>query len=393
MNRPIAPWPQYAADEIEAVVRILKSGKVNYWTGDECRQFEKEYAEASGCLHAVAVMNGTVALELALHALGIPPGSEIITTPRTFFASASCIVAHGCTPVFADVDADSGNITAETIARVITPRTSAIIAVHLAGWPCEMDPIMELADKHGLRVIEDCAQANGATYHGRPVGCLGHAAAFSFCQDKIITTGGEGGMLTTNDEATWRRAWEFKDHGKSWDAVYNRQHPLGFRWLHESFGTNWRMTEIQAAIGRIQLQKLPAWTRLRQDNMNLLFDALYGHPAVRIPRPGPGLGHAAYKAYIYLQPHHIKPNLSRDRLMTEITAQGIPCFSGSCSEIYLEKAFATPGSHLERLPVAKKLGETSLMFLVHPGLTQAAMDSTIVTTRSILDKALEFARA
>jgi len=383
-----APWPHYDEDEIEVVARILRSGKVNYWTGEECRHFEKEYAEASGCRHAIALMNGTAALELALHALEIPKGSEVITTPRTFIASASSIVAQGSTPVLADVDPDSGNLTAETIAKAITPKTRAVIAVHLAGWPCDMDPIMDLADRHGIKVIEDCAQANGATYKGRPVGSLGHAGCFSFCQDKIITTGGEGGMLTTHDERVWRRAWEYKDHGKSWEAVYERQHAPGFRWLHESFGTNFRMTELQAGIGRAQLRKLPEWTRLRNETMNRLLDALEGHPALRIPRPGPAFGHAAYKAYAYLRPERLKGGWTRDRIMTALNDQGLPCFSGSCSEIYREKAFTASGlGPKSPLPVAKQLGETSLMFLVHPGLGEDYLQALITAAHSALDEA------
>jgi dTDP-4-amino-4,6-dideoxygalactose transaminase len=287
----------------------------------------------------------------------------------------------------ADVDPDSGNITAETIAQVITPKTKAIIAVHLAGWPCDMDPILALAEKHGLKVIEDCAQANGATYKGRPVGGIGHVGCFSFCQDKIITTGGEGGMLTTNDEAVWRRAWEFKDHGKSYDAVYHREHAPGFRWLHESFGTNWRMTEMQAAIGRIQLRKLPEWTRIRRENMNCLFDALEGHPALRVPRSGPDFGHAAYKAYVYLRPEHLKQGWTRDRIMVEVANQGVPCFSGSCSEIYREKAFILAGlGPKETLNVANKLGKESLMFLVHPTLGTKDIERTTAVMDYILEE-------
>jgi dTDP-4-amino-4,6-dideoxygalactose transaminase len=380
-----APWPFYAEDEIEAVTRVLRSGKVNYWTGTEGREFEKEYAEAAGCKYAVALANGTNALELALVALQIPPGSEVITTPRTFIASASSAVMRGCVPVLADVDPDSGNITAETIAQVITPKTKAIIAVHLAGWPCDMDPILALAEKHGLKVIEDCAQANGATYKGRPVGGIGHVGCFSFCQDKIITTGGEGGMLTTNDEAVWRRAWEFKDHGKSYDAVYHREHAPGFRWLHESFGTNFRMTEMQAAIGRIQLRKLPEWTRIRRENMSHLFDALESHPALRVPRSGPDFGHAAYKAYVYLRPEHLKQGWTRDRIMVEVANQGVPCFSGSCSEIYREKAFTDAGvGPRSPLPVTQKLGETSLMFLVHPTLSKNSLAECLAAIKLVL---------
>jgi len=365
-----APWPYYAQDECEAVARVMQLGKVNYWTGEECRLFEQEYAAASGCAHAVALMNGTVALEAALLALEVPPFSEVITTPRTFIASASAAVARGCIPVLADVDRESGNITAESIAAVLTPNTAAVIVVHLGGWPCEMDPIMALAEQHGLKVIEDCAQASGASYRGRPVGSIGHAGCFSFCQDKIITTGGEGGMLTTGTEAVWRKAWEYKDHGKSWDAVNNREHAPGFRWLHESFGSNWRMTELQAAIGRVQLRKLPEWNRTRREHMALLFDSLAGHQVIRIPRVPDHLQHAGYKAYVYVRPENLKAGWSRDRIMVEIEHAGVPCFSGSCSEIYLEKAFTARGyGPPAALAGSRELGETSLMFLIHPTLT------------------------
>ena len=380
-----APWPHYAEDEIQAVSQVMASGKVNYWTGEECRAFEREYADAAGCSRAIALCNGTAALELALQALDIPPGAEVITSPRTFIASASCAVVRGCVPVLADVDPDSQNITARTIEQVITPRTRAIIAVHLAGWPCDMDPIRALAEARGIKVIEDCAQANGATYKGRPVGGLGHVAAFSFCQDKIITTGGEGGMLTTCDEALWSRAWSYKDHGKSWDAVYNRQHQPGFRWLHESFGTNWRMTEIQAAIGRIQLRKLPEWTRIRNRNLRQLHAVCERFDCVRVPRLPAEVGHAAYKAYVFVRPERLKPGWDRDRIMTELVARGVPCFSGSCSEIYLEKAFTDQGfGPAGRLPVARELGETSLMFLVHPTLTAASLDATAAELEQVL---------
>src|SRR5208282_1519874 len=263
-------WPYFEADEIEAAASVLRSGKVNYWTGDLGRRFEDEFAAYVGCRHAVALSNGTVALELALHALGVGAEDEVITTSRTFIASASCAVMRGARPVLADVDRDSQNITAETIRAALSPRTKAIIAVHLAGWPCDMDPILRLAGERGLKVIEDCAQALGATYKGRPVGSMGDAAAFSFCQDKIMTTGGEGGMMTTHNEEVWKRAWSFKDHGKSYDAVHRRAHPPGFRWLHESFGTNWRMTEMQSAIGRVALRKVAAWVEIRRRNAAIL---------------------------------------------------------------------------------------------------------------------------
>jgi dTDP-4-amino-4,6-dideoxygalactose transaminase len=374
---PFAPWPFFAQDEITAATAPLASGKVNYWTGTEGREFEKEFAVYTESKYAIVLTNGSVALELALYALGIGPGDEVITTCRTFIASASCIVMRGATPVLVDIDRDSQNITPETIRPHITPRTKAIICVHLAGWPCDMDPILELARDHGLKVIEDCAQAHGATYKGKPVGSLGDVAAFSFCQDKIMTTGGEGGMLTTNDESLWCKAWEFKDHGKSFEAVYNRQHTPGFRWLHESFGTNWRLTEMQSAIGRVQLRKLPDWTETRQRHAAVLTESFSQIPALRITLAPSEIGHAMYKYYVFVRPEKLASGWDRDRVMNAIVAEGIPCFSGSCSEIYLEKAFINAGyGPKERLPVARELGETSLMFLVHPTLTEADMRDT-----------------
>lgn len=387
-TEPFAPWPHFDEDEVEAVAAVLRSGKVNYWTGPEGRAFEQEFAEVAGCEHAVAVANGTVALELALWAGDIGPGDEVIVTPRTFVASASAIVMRGARPVFADVDPESQNVTAETVEAALTPQTKAIIAVHLAGWPCDRDPIMELAEKHGLLVVEDCAQAHGATYKGRPVGSLGHVAAFSFCQDKIMTTGGEGGLVTTNDSELWERAWAFKDHGKSYDAVYRRDHPPGFRWLHESFGTNWRMTEMQAVIGRTVLPKLPEWLATRRRFAEILSERFAALPALRVTAPPAGIEHAYYKYYAFVRPSRLRERWDRDRVMNAVTDLGIPCYSGSCSEIYLEKAFDEDGLRPEeRLPVAKELGETSLMFLIHPTLTERDIEQTAEAVERVMEQA------
>lgn len=370
MNYSNAPWPVYEDDEIAAVEAVLRSGKVNYWTGPVARDFEKDYAAYVGVPHAIAVANGTVALDLAWIALGIGKGDEVIVTSRTFLASVSSIVLAGATPVFADIDADSQNITPDTIRAVLTPRTKAILCVHLAGWPCDMDGILAVAAEKGLRVVEDCAQAHGARYKGRAVGSMGDIAAFSFCQDKIMSTGGEGGLVTCRDDALWSRMWSFKDHGKSFDAVYNRPHPPGFRWLHESFGTNWRITEMQAAIGRLQLAKLDDWVERRRANMAALFAELAGLDALRLPQAPADLYHAAYRAYAFVRPDRLKEGWSRDRIMQEVTARGVPCMSGSCSEVYREKAFDGTGLRpAAPLPVAQELGDTSLAFLVHHTLT------------------------
>lgn len=392
LNGPFSPWPSYTREEADKVSRVLLSNKVNYWTGQECREFEPEFARFAEAEYAIAVANGTAALELAMRGLDIGQGDEVIVTARTFLASASSIVSVGAVPVFADVDPDSQNITAASVAEKLTPRTRAILAVHLAGWPCEMDGLMALAERHGLTVIEDCAQAHGARYRGRSVGTIGHVGCWSFCQDKIMTTGGEGGMVTTNDPHLWQRMWAYKDHGKSWEAVYKRAHPPGFRWLHESFGTNWRLTDMQAAIGRIQLRRMPEWRAVRRANARRIWQAAADCPGLRVPVVPSHCEHAAYKCYVFVEPERLGPGWDRDRIMTEMVARGVPCFSGSCSEVYLEKAFegrsGEPGWRPERrLPVARKLGETSLMFLCHPTLTEAELDKTCAVLGEVMEEA------
>lgn len=371
LNGSFSPWPSFTEEEGDRVREIILSNRVNYWTGDEGRQFEREFAAWSGSTHAIALANGTLALDLALKALGIGPGDEVVVTPRTFIASISTVVNIGATPVFADVDADSGNISPATIAPVLTGRTRAIIPVHLGGWPCDMDGIIALAAQRDIKVIEDCAQAHGATINGRNVGSIGHIGAWSFCQDKIMTTGGEGGMVTTDDASLWDAMWSFKDHGKNWDAVYNRKHPPGFRWLHESFGTNWRMIEVQAAIGRIQLRRMAAWSARRTWIANEIRKALAPYAsAVRVPVPDKGFTHAYYRQYAYVRPQGLKNGWTRDRIIDECVARGAIVMQGSCSEVYLERAFDnTPWRPALRMPVARELGETSLMFLCHPTLT------------------------
>ena len=383
-----APWPVFNEEAVEAVAAVLRSGRIYQWTGSEVWGFEQDYAEYLGRKHSVAVMNGTSALELALKALGVGPGDEVVTTSRTFIASSSAAVLQGALPVFADVDRDSGNITAESIEPMITQKTKAIIVVHLAGWPADMSGIMELANAHGIAVLEDCAQAHGAEHQGRRVGTFGHAAAFSFCQDKIITTGGEGGLVALDDEAAWNVAWSYKDHGKSYDAVFNREHAPGFRWLHESFGTNWRMTEIQAALGRLQLRDLADAVAIRNANAATLRSALSHQPALRIPVVDDGNLHAYYKFYAYVVPAALKADWSRDRIQAELTAAGVPVTSGSCSEIYREIAFVSRGLEPStRLPVAMELGETSLMLQVHPGLTQEMLLRAADITNEVMERA------
>lgn len=377
LDTQFSPWPSFSSEEADIARDVILSNRVNYWTGDQGRAFEAEFAKWSGAHHAVAVANGTVALDLAWIALGIGPGDEIVVTPRTFLASVSSIVNAGAKPVFADVDPDSQNITPETVQQVLTSKTRAILMVHLAGWPCEMRGFRELAAVSGIHLVEDCAQAHGATYRGKSVGSFGNIAAWSFCQDKIMTTGGEGGMVTTDDAGLWSRMWAYKDHGKSWDAVHKTQ-PAGFRWLHESLGTNWRLTEMQSAIGRHQLTRMADWSAARQRNATTILDACNAGGVLRAPRPPGHIEHAWYRAYAFIRPETLKSDWSRDRFIAEVAGRGVPCLSGTCPEVYLEKAFDGTGLRpAARLPVARELGETSVAFLVHPTLTESEIARTV----------------
>lgn len=398
MNTLFSSWPHFSKEEINKVVEILSSNKVNYWTGEECRKFEKEFAEYFDSNYAVALANGTVAIDVALKALNIGNGDEVIVTSRTFLASVSSIINSGAKPVFADVCLNSQNMLSSKIIDLINSKTKAILCVHLAGWPCEMDNIMSIAKDNNLYVIEDCAQAHGAKYKGKSVGSIGDIGCWSFCQDKIMTTGGEGGMVTTNSKSIWKKMWAYKDHGKSYDAVYNKKHPEGFRWLHESFGTNWRMTEMQGSIGRIQLKKMKEWTEKRNINQSMIWKKCEYIPGIRVPNfnkkswkfYNAGNLHAAYKCYVFVEEDMLKPDWSRDRIIKEINKSNVPCFSGSCSEVYLEKAFEdTEYRPKIRLENAKKLGNTSLMFLVHPTLTKKEITKTHTVLASVMENAVK----
>ena len=388
LDTPFPPWPSFSEEEIETVARVLRSGRVNAWTGGEVKAFEQEFAAWAGAKHAVALANGTVALDVAWRVLGIGAGDEVITTPRSFQASASSIAMAGARPVFADVDLQSQNITPETVAPLITPRTRAILCVHVAGWPCDMAGFRALAREHDLKLVEDCAQAHGARIGGQAVGTFGDIAAWSFCQDKIVTTGGEGGMVTTNDEKLWKAAWSFKDHGKGWAAVHEREHPPGFRWLHETWGTNGRMMEIQAAIGRIQLARMPAWHAARKRNAEELVRSFRECAALRVPSPPADVEHAWYKFYAFVRRERLKPDWNRDRIMNAIVEAGVPCYTGACPEMYREKAFRDAGfGPVERLAGAVELGETSLMFLVHPTLGPEHISQTCAVVADVLRQA------
>lgn len=366
-------WPVYAEDEIQAVTDVLRSGKVNYWTGDKCKQFEAAFADYTQSQYAIAVANGTVALELALIGLNIGAGDEVIVPCRSFIATASCVVMRQAIPVLADVDPISQNVSLETILPHITPKTRAIIVVHHAGWPVDIEPIQQFCRDNGLYLIEDCAQAHGARYKGQPVGSFADVAAFSFCQDKIMSTGGEGGMVVTDNEEYWRRMWSFNQHGKNYSTVFHQQHPPGFRWLHESFGTNWRMTEMQAAIGLCQLAKLDEWVLCRRQNAAILDQGLAEVEGVITHTPGSDYYHAYYKYYAF-----VSAPQQRSRLQQMLVQTGIPCLVGTCGNLSYEKAFQGSGiSPPQSMPTSEQLSQCSLTLLLHPGCDSALMREVV----------------
>jgi len=381
-------WPEYAEDEIAAVEAVLRSGKVNYWSGDQGSCFEREFASYVGTAYAIALANGTLALEAALYALAIGEGDEVIVPARTFIATASSVVMCGATPVVADIDPRSGNLTLETIDAARTEKTKAIIVVHLGGWPCEMPAVMAYAELHGLKVIEDCAQAHGAEINGRKVGSFGHASAFSFCQDKIISTGGEGGMLVTNDPDIWHKVWSLKDHGRDYDAVFHCEHEPGHRWLCTTFGTNWRLTEMQSAIGRIQLQKLPGWLAIRRSHATMLIDGLAGVAGLNVHSPDKGVLHAWYRFYACIDAGLLREGWNQDRIIEAIVAEGVPCFHGSCCEIYREAAFDDLPDDRYPLPNAHLAARASLALLLHPTLKEKDIERTIAVVRSVFERAV-----
>ncbi len=383
-------WPHFDDNDINAVSEVLKSAKVNRWTGTKNIEFEKKLSEITNCDYAIALTNGTVALELALFALDIKEGDEVIVPCKTFIATASAVVARGAKPVVADVSLETQNITAKSIETCITKNTKAIIVVHLAGCPCDMDSILALAKKYKLFVIEDCAQAHGAKYKDKSVGSFGDIAAWSFCQDKIITTCGEGGAVTTNSEKLWRKMWEYKDHGKSYDAIFNSKNTgTGFRWTIESFGTNFRLSEMACAQGILSLEKLEGWVKTRRANARLLDEALSKFASIRLSKFDEFVYHSYYKYCCFLKLENLKNGWDRNRIKDEITKQGLPCFEGACWNISAEKCFKDKGWEKSDadLPNAAILKDTSLMFLVHPTITQADMLEAVKIIENVLKEA------
>ncbi len=355
-------WPTFSDEMINNVTNVLKSGKVNQWTGTKVFDFEKKFSKYFDVKHSIAVFNGSVAIALCLKTLGLGIGDDVIVTARTFIASASEINICGCTPIFADCDYNSQNVTLNTIKSVVTKKTRAVILVHLAGWPCEMEEIVDWCHSNNIFVIEDCAQSHGAKYNNKYLGTFGDINAWSFCQDKIITTGGEGGMITTNNTDYYLKARSFKDHGKNYEKMLVPSPPGLFKWVHDTIGTNLRMTEMQASIGIDALDSLDSWVSARRLNAEIFNSTFNNLPLVRLTLPDEKIYHAYYKYYFFIRPEYLASEITRNDLIVKINEMGIPCFQGTCGEVYKEKAYDLDLN----LPITKELSETSIMLLVDP---------------------------
>ena len=391
----------YTKKQIQLVSKVLKTNKTNYWTGNECRNFEKEFSNYHGVKYSLAVSNGSVALELALKSLGLKNNDQVIVTPRSFIISASCVLNLGFKPVFADVD-DNGNLSIEGIKKVYNKNIKAIVVVHLNGLSCDLDPILKFTKKNKLFLIEDCAQAHGAFYKGKKVGSFGNISTWSFCQDKIISTGGEGGMITTNNKNLFLKIWSMKDHGKNYNSVFYKKHKTGFKWLHDHLGSNYRMTEMQAAIGRVQLRSLDKLVKKRNSIANLYLNELKNYyqkyeilkkpdfrcetcPLKKNAKKCNKCTHSFYRLNLFIN----KKKINQIKLIEQFNKNKIECGVGSCPEIYQEKIFKKLKLYpRKRLQNAKLLGETSIMFPINPNKSLTKIKAEINSIKKVLNNHL-----
>ena len=394
-------YPYYNKSSIEKVKKILKSGRVNYWTGDECKNFEKEFSNYHNVKYSLSVSNGSVALEMALKALNLKKTNSVIVTPRSFVASASCVLNSRLKPIFADVD-DNGNLSIEGIKKAYNKNVKAIIIVHLNGLSCDLDPILKFVKQKKLFLIEDCSQAHGAIYKGGKVGSFGHISTWSFCQDKIMSTGGEGGMISTNNKKLWLKLWSLKDHGKNYKSVFYKKHKVGFKWLHDDLGSNYRMTEMQAAIGREQLKSLDKQIKKRNLIANLYLNGLKDyylkydilkkldvkyltHPIKKNSKKDNQSIHAFYRLNLHINKNKIK----QTKLIQQLNQNKINCGVGACPEIYREKIFKKLKFYpKKRLINAKLLGETSIAFPIDPYRALTKIKLEINSIKRILNRYL-----
>ena len=396
-QRPFPRWPVFWDDEKQAVQAVLDSGHVNYWTGELGRRFQAEFAARMGVNDAIAVNSGTSALHVAMAAAGVGPGDEVIVPARSFIATASAVTNQFAVPVFADIDPDTHTISVDSVAERITSRTAAVIPVHLAGLPADMDALLGLARERGLAIVEDCAQAHGATYRGKNVGSLGTVNAWSFCQDKIFTTGGEGGMVGTNDAAAAEVARSFRDHGFH-EAERRSALARGAlnQYTHHRVGYNYRMTEMQSAIGLKALARLDWHLQRRRENAHYLTAGLRDLDEVLSPAPeNPESEHAFYCYYVTLNLTQL--TCSRDEFVRAVQAEGVRAARGTSAELYREPVYQGrvgygnthhPFDSVDYAqvdcPNAKDIGQRSFRLEVFPTLQEEDLDDVLDAIRKVV---------
>lgn len=332
-------WPQFADETLNDVLEPLKNGKVNYWTGKKGMEFETKWAQWTGARFAISCTNGTAALHVAVSSLGIGPGDEVIVPSYSFIASSFSVVQAGAIPVFCDVTEDH-TINPDLIPGLITKRTKAIIVVHLYGVVADMGPVLEIAGKNNLKVIEDCAQCFGGEYKGVKAGVIGDVGCFSFCQSKHFTTGGEGGMVVTNDE---NLAWEcrsFRDHGYD---VRERMNMLALEeklpYIHNRVGFNYRMTEIQSIIGINELKRLDSWNLARRFKYAAMYDAAFANlrGVAKLPVNTAERKNAYWWYPVILDTHLL--DIDAPAMIAELHSMSIPCYGIQWPEAYRERAY------------------------------------------------------
>ena len=378
-------WPNFSQDLITKLGGVISSGKINYTTGPYGERFEKKFSKFIGNKYAIAVCNGTAALEVAIKSLKLPKKSEIIVPARSFFASASCIVNTGHIPVFVDVDLLTQNISLSDIKKKISKRTKVIICVHLAGLPCEMYAIKNFARKNNLKIIEDCSQAHGASINNKEVGSFSDVSTWSFCNDKIISTLGEGGIISTNNKKIYKFCKKYINHGTTLKKIQNQEK---FIYNKDLFGTNLRLTEIQSFAGLEQLKCLKQTQKKRQkiakDYLKLIskykkyFFSYYPPKQIRS---------AWYRFYFFIKPNVRNHKKIRLDIIRDLIIRNLRCFSGSCPEIYLEKSFKKlKNFKIKRLKNCKILGETSLALDVNHTLNFWQHKKDLLQIKTVIEK-------
>lgn len=352
-------WPTFTEKEIKVANKVIASGKVNYWTGIYCKKFELNFKKKFGLKHTISVANGSLALDAAVNVLNLKKNDEVIVTPRSYVSSASCVQKTSAKIRFVDVDLNTQNISIDEIKKNINSNTRLIICVHLAGWPCDIEKIKKIIGKRNIRIIEDCSQAHGAMINGKYAGSMGDISVWSFCNDKIISTLGEGGMISCKSDNLFKKIWAYKDCGKNLDKVLKKNKNNLFKWIHDFDGTNLRMTEIQAAVGNVQLEMLDNMIRKRSKNSSLIWKNILKSENIFAPIIPKNILHAGYRCYLFA-----KNKNTRNRFITHLNKNGIDANQGSCPEIYREKRFSRYNNY-KVLKNAKKLGDISVSLPSH----------------------------